>query len=85
MSGQRRFSCPCHDGWDQWRGSPTVVATGPVTFTVGKTVLGTAQLSGGIAHFTSSTLPVGRTTITVTYDGASNIAKSFASLTQTVN
>ncbi|MGB8988284.1 MAG: choice-of-anchor tandem repeat GloVer-containing protein [Candidatus Sulfotelmatobacter sp.] len=31
--------------------SPTVRATGPVTFTAGKTVLGTAQLSGGKAKF----------------------------------
>ena len=37
--------------------SPTVTAQGPVTFTVGKTVLGTAQLSSGKAKFTTSGLP----------------------------
>jgi hypothetical protein len=65
--------------------SPTVIATGPVTFTAGKAVLGTAQLmGGGKAAFSTSILPAGSTTITVTYYGNSNIAKSSASLTQTV-
>jgi hypothetical protein len=64
--------------------SPTVTATGPVTFTAGKTVLGTAQLSGGKAKFTTSTLPLGATKVTATYNGDSNIAKSSASVTQTV-
>jgi hypothetical protein len=64
--------------------SPTVTATGPVTFTAGKTVLGTAQLSNGKAKFTTSTLAVGSTTVTVTYYGDSNIAESSASVTQTV-
>jgi hypothetical protein len=36
--------------------SPTVKPTGPVTFTTGKTVLGTAQLSGGKAKLTISSL-----------------------------
>jgi hypothetical protein len=65
--------------------SPTVVPTGPVTFTAGKTVLGTAQLSGGRAKFTTSTLAVGSTTVTGTYYGDSNIAESSASVTQVVN
>ncbi|MGA7924484.1 MAG: Ig-like domain-containing protein [Candidatus Sulfotelmatobacter sp.] len=65
--------------------SPTVTATGPVTFTAGKTVLGTAQLSGGKAKFTTSTLAVGTTTVKATYYGDSNIAESSASVTQTVN
>jgi len=64
--------------------SPTVTATGPVTFTVGKTVLGTAQLSGGKAKFTISTLAAGSTTVTATYQGDSNIGGSSASVTQTV-
>ena len=64
--------------------SPTVTPTGPVTFTAGKTVLGTAQLSGGKATFTTSTLPAGSTVVTVTYNGNSNIAKSTASVTQVV-
>lgn len=65
--------------------SPTVAATGPVTFTSGKTVLGTAQLSKGKASFTTSTLAVGSTIVTATYYGDSNIAKSSASVKQTVH
>jgi hypothetical protein len=65
--------------------SPTVTPKGPVTFTAGKTVLGTAQLSGGRASFTTSSLPAGTTVVTVTYSGDSNIAKSTASVTQVVN
>ncbi len=65
--------------------SPTVTPSGPVTFTAGKTVLGTAQLSGGEATFTTSTLPAGSTVVTLTYNGDSNIAKSTASVTQLVN
>jgi hypothetical protein len=64
--------------------SSTVRPTGPVTFAVGKTVLGTAQLSGGKATFTTSTLAVGSTAVTATYYGNSNVAKSSASVTQTV-
>jgi hypothetical protein len=64
--------------------SPTVIPTGPLTFTAGKEVLGTAQLSNGVAKFTTSTLAVGSTVITATYYGSSNIVKSSASLTQTV-
>jgi Bacterial Ig-like domain (group 3) len=65
--------------------SPTVTPTGPVTFTSGTTVLGTAQLSGGKATLTISTLAVGSTKVTVTYNGDSNIAKSSASVVQTVH
>lgn len=64
--------------------SPTVVPRGPVTFTPGKTVLGTAQLSGGKAKLAISSLPVGSTKVTVTYEGDSNIARSTASVIQTV-
>jgi Bacterial Ig-like domain (group 3)/FG-GAP-like repeat len=64
--------------------SPTVTPTGPVTFTSGKTVLGTGQLSGGKAKLVISSLPVGSTKVTVTYYGDSNIAKSSASVIQTV-
>jgi hypothetical protein len=45
---------------------------------------GTAQLSGGKAKFTISTLAVGSTKVAATYYGNSNIAKSSASVTQTV-
>ena len=58
--------------------SPTVIPTGPVTFTAGKTVLATAQLSGGKAKVAISTLAVGSTKVTATYYGNSNIAKSSA-------
>jgi Bacterial Ig-like domain (group 3)/FG-GAP-like repeat/FG-GAP repeat len=64
--------------------SPTVTPTGPVTFTTGKTVLGTAQLSGGKASFTTSSLATGSDVVTVTYFGDSNIAKSAAAVTQVV-
>jgi len=64
--------------------SPTAKATGPVTFTAGKNVLGTGQLSGGKATFTTSTLAVGSTTVTATYLGDSDIAGSSASVTQMV-
>jgi len=65
--------------------SPTVVPTGPVKFALGNMVLGTAQLSGGKATLTTSTLPVGTDTVTVTYPWNSNIAGSSASIAQVVN
>jgi hypothetical protein len=65
--------------------SPTVIPKGPVTFTAGKTVLGTAQLSGGAAKVTISSLAVGSTKVTATYYGDSNISQSSASVTQTVH
>lgn len=64
--------------------SPTVTALGPVTFTSETTVLGTAQLSKGKAKFTTSALPVGSTKVTAIYYGDSNIAKSSATVTQSV-
>jgi hypothetical protein len=64
--------------------SATVVPTGSVTFQVGKTVLGTAQLSAGKAVFTTTTLPVGSTVVTVTYNSNSNFKPSLASVRQTV-
>lgn len=64
--------------------SPTAKPTGPVTFTVGKTVLGTAQLIGGKAKFTTTTLAAGSTTVTATFDGDSDITASSASVTQIV-
>jgi hypothetical protein len=64
--------------------SPTVIPMGPLTFTSGKTVLGTAQLSGRKAKLVISSLPAGTTKVTVTYYGDSNIAKSSASVIQTV-
>jgi uncharacterized repeat protein (TIGR03803 family) len=67
--------------------STTVVPTGPVTFSAGKQVLGSAQIvpSTHKATFSTSTLPVGSTPITATYSGNSNVAASSASLVQTVH
>ena len=64
--------------------SPTVLPTGPVTFAVGTTLLGTVPLSGGKATFTTSSLPAGSNAIKVTYQGNSNIARSSARVTQVV-
>ncbi|MGP0019118.1 MAG: FG-GAP-like repeat-containing protein [Candidatus Sulfotelmatobacter sp.] len=64
--------------------SPTVKATGPVTFTAGKATLGSVELINGKAMFTTSTLAAGTTTVTAAYSGDSNIAQSSASVTQTV-
>ncbi|HXP41418.1 MAG TPA: FG-GAP-like repeat-containing protein [Candidatus Acidoferrales bacterium] len=64
--------------------SPTVTPTGAVTFTAGKIVLGTAQLIRGKATMIISSLAVGLTKVTATYYGDSNIAKSSASVIQTV-
>jgi hypothetical protein len=64
--------------------SPTIMPTGPVTFTLGKTTLGTAQLSNGKAIFTTSSLPTGPNAVKVTYNGDSNIAASSAVMTQVV-
>jgi hypothetical protein len=65
--------------------SPTVTPTGQVTYTTGNTVLGTAQLSGGTAKLTISSLAVGSTKVTATYYGDSNISQSSASVTQKVH
>ncbi|MGP0017794.1 MAG: Ig-like domain repeat protein [Candidatus Sulfotelmatobacter sp.] len=64
--------------------SPTVMPTGPVTFMAGTTVLGTAQLSGGKATFTTTSLAAGSNVVGVIYDGDSNIKKSSAAVTQVV-
>ena len=57
----------------------------PVTFEDGSTKLGTGNLSGGIATFTTSMLTAGTHTITAAYGGDQNFSSSSASLTQTVN
>lgn len=65
--------------------SPTVVPTGPVTFKIGNTILGTAQLGAGKATFTTSTLSLGTDAVTVTYPWNSNITGSSASVNQVVD
>jgi hypothetical protein len=64
--------------------SPTIMPSGPVTFTLGQTTLGTAPLSGGKATFTTPSLPAGSNVVKVTYNGNSNIKGSSASVTQVV-
>ena len=64
--------------------SPTITASGPVTFSIGNTVLGTAELVGGKARFTTSALAVGANPVTVTYSGDSNISGSSVSVTEIV-
>jgi uncharacterized repeat protein (TIGR03803 family) len=64
--------------------SPTATPAGPVTFTAGKTVLGSVELSDGKATFATSRLAVGSTTVTVTYPWDSDISSSSASVTQVV-
>ena len=65
--------------------SPTFTPTGSVTFTAGTTILGTAKLSSGKGIFTTTSLPVGSTAVTVTYPGNASVAKSSASVTDVVN
>jgi uncharacterized repeat protein (TIGR03803 family) len=60
-------------------------ATGTVTFTAGTTTLGTVALSGTHASISTAALPAGSTTITATYNGATDYTGSSGSLTQTVN
>lgn len=64
--------------------SATVTPTGAVIFKAGTTVLGTVQLSGGKASYTTTSLPAGSTVVGVTYNGDSNIKGSSATLTQVV-
>ncbi len=64
--------------------SPTVLPKGPVTFSAGTTVLGSVQLSGGRATFTTSSLAAGSNVVKVSYTGDSNIKGSSAAVTQVV-
>ena len=59
--------------------------TGNVTFTSDGNALGTVGLTGATAILTTSGLPVGIHTITVSYTGDANFLSSGATLTQTVN
>ncbi len=58
--------------------------TGAVTFSDGGTTLGTVNLHGGRASFTTSSLGAGQHTIGAAYPGDDTFAASSASLTQTV-
>ncbi|WP_188760090.1 Ig-like domain repeat protein [Edaphobacter acidisoli] len=59
--------------------------TGTVTFKSGATVIGTSNVSNGVAAVSTATLPVGSNSITATYNGDANDNTASASLTQTVN
>jgi len=61
-------------------------ATGTVTFMEGGSTLGTGTVSGGVATYGASTLPVGPNSVTAVYGGDPNDNSSTsAALTQTVN
>ena len=69
--------------------SPTTLPMGQVTFSVGKTVLGTAQLAKHAvnwsqASITTTSLPVGTDTISATFLGNSNIQGGTATTTETI-
>jgi hypothetical protein len=55
-----------------------------VTFNNGKTVLGSALLSGGTAAFTTSSLPVNKHTITAIYAGDASFKSSRGAVVQVV-
>jgi hypothetical protein len=59
-------------------------ATGTVTFSMGLTTLGTSSVTGGVATYSSSTLPLGSDLITATYSGDGSYNSSVATVTQTV-
>ena len=60
--------------------------TGTVTFRDGTKILGTGNLSGGTATYSTSALSVGPHTITAVFDGDTNYSASTSSgITQTVN
>ncbi len=57
-----------------------------VTFSAGGTLLGSANIAGGVAEFTTSALAVGSHAITVNYPGdVSHPAVKFSALTQVVS
>lgn len=61
------------------------IPTGTVTFMEGSTSLGTASLIGGVARYTTSSLPAGSHGITATYNGDSNFNPGTSiEITQTV-
>jgi hypothetical protein len=60
-------------------------ATGKVGFKNGTTILGSATLSGGQAVFTTTKLPIGTLTLTASYSGDAQSAKSSGTATHTVN
>lgn len=62
---------------------PTAV-TGTVTFTNGATVLGSSAVNGGVATLSTTSLVVGTSIITATYNGDSNYTAATSTLNQIV-
>jgi hypothetical protein len=65
--------------------SQTIKAEGTVTFMAGSSLLDTVILTAGKATTATSSLPVGSTTITATYNGNGDFIGSAAALVQTVH
>ena len=66
--------------------SSSYMPTGKVTIKNGGKTLGSAKLTNGTAQLTRKNLPVGSLSITATYDGDTNLAKSTSPvLIQVVN
>jgi Pro-kumamolisin, activation domain/Bacterial Ig-like domain (group 3) len=59
--------------------SLTGTPTGAVTFRHGTTTLGTGTLSGGVATFSTSTLPIGSDALTASYSGGTEFFASTSS------
>ncbi|MBZ5643666.1 MAG: FG-GAP-like repeat-containing protein [Acidobacteriia bacterium] len=59
----------------------TGAPTGTVTFLDGGSSIGSGNLSGGVATFTTSTMPLGNHTVTTTYAGSANFNGSVGTLT----
>ena len=66
-------------------GTPTGSVTFSDTFNSTTTTLGTVNLSGGVAAYSTSTLASGKHTIKAVYSGDSEYKTSLKTLTQTVN
>ena len=60
-------------------GSGLGTPDGSVTFMSGSTALATVPLSGGSAVFTTSSLPLGNTTVTAAFSGSASFAQSTSS------
>jgi hypothetical protein len=58
--------------------------SGTVTFKQGTTTLATAPTNGGVATYSTSSLPSGSDIITATYNGSPNLTTSSMSTTQTI-
>ena len=65
--------------------SPAQVAGGTVTISDGGEVIGQVVVEGGVASHTTSSLSVGRHTITAAYSGSATTAPSSASFVQQVD